>query len=92
MASTSRYKNTKLINSKYKATTTFPEIDFTTIKTISIRTTTEDRLDTLAAKYLGAGQYWWIIAYMNGLDWAWDFEPGQILILPSNINDILSQF
>ena len=86
----SRYRNLNAVDGKYYETSEFPskkELD--KIQCINIRPTAEDRLDSLSFKYLGAGEYWWIIALMNDLTWAFDFEPGKILRIPVDVNDVL---
>lgn len=86
----SRYRNTNIISGSYYATFDFP--DLSKVATFNIRTSSEDRLDTLAAKYLGAGEYWWIIAAMNNIDWFFNFTPGSILVIPVNAQDVLKYF
>jgi len=86
----SRYKNLNIIDNKYLET---PEIikkrDLNNISTINIRTGAEDRLDVLAAKYLGDGSYWWVIAQVNDLEHAFDFIPGKILKIPLDLEEFL---
>lgn len=90
----SRYRNVNRINiggqPRYFATSEFPtkqELD--EIAVIKIRVSKFDRLDQLASKHLGDGKYWWIIALMNNIDWAYDIEDGQILKIPVNVEDVL---
>ena len=59
------------------------------IPSFKIRVAQFDRLDQLAYKHLGAGEYWWVIALMNDIDWMYDFEPGQIIRIPINVEDVL---
>lgn len=88
----SRYRNTSIIDNQYLSTFDFPDIDISKLTTISIRITDSDRLDTLAFKYLGDGTYWWVIALINDLNWPWDFASGQIIRIPTDINEILKYF
>ena len=60
--SVSRYRNSEIVGDRYYATQDQVNKDLSNIQTFSIRITDTDRLDTLAAKYLGDGTYWWIIA------------------------------
>ena len=85
-----RYRNTQIIDGKYYGTVVFPtKAQLDAISTYNIRLSKFDRLDNLAFKYLGEGEYWWILALMNDLEWAFRFEEGQILKIPVNINDVL---
>ena len=90
--SSSRYRNSETVGETYFATQDQASDGLKNIQTFSIRITDSDRLDTLAAKYLGDGTYWWIIAEMNDLDWSFDFEPGQIIRIPVSIEEALKFF
>lgn len=86
----SRYRNLSILNQKhYETPNPISKKDLDNIQTFSIRTTAEDRLDTLAARYLGDDTYWWIIAELNDIQWAFDFVPGKILKIPVNVEDVL---
>jgi len=90
MSGLSRYRNLKVIDGKYFETSNFPSQDkLDAIATYSVVANKFDRLDNLAFKYLGAGEYWWVIALINNLEWAFTFEEGQILKIPINIEDVL---
>lgn len=85
-----RYRNTNVIDGKYYETVNFPTKEqLAKVPVIQIRTTQFDRLDNLASKHLGAGEYWWVIALMNDLSWAFDFEVGQLLKIPVDVRDVL---
>ncbi len=84
-----RYRNTPVISGSFYGTFEFPKIDLTKIPTFTITPTAEDRLDTLAFKYLGSGEYWWVLAIMNDIGWMFDFEPGKNLLVPVSLNDFL---
>ena len=88
----SRYRNLNTINdgSAFFETSDFP--DLSKIRTFSLRTTEEDRLDSLAFRHLGKGEYWWVLAAINNLEWAWDFEPGDILKIPIDVQDVFRLF
>lgn len=49
-----------------------------------------DRLDVLAAKFLGDARFWWVIAEYNNIDYAEDLTVGQILRIPS-INNLYAK-
>lgn len=40
------------------------------------------RLDTLAGKYYGNSQYWWIIAAASGIGWGLQVPPGTLIRIP----------
>ena len=90
MSSVGRYRNNQIVDGKYYDTFEFPtQEQLDAISTYSVRVNKFDRLDNLAAKYLGDGTYWWVIAIMNNLEWAFGFEEGQILLIPVNVQDVL---
>lgn len=62
------------------------------IATFQIVAARFDRLDNLAAVHLGAGEYWWVIAVMNNIDWIYGFDEGQILKIPVDVKDVLKLF
>jgi hypothetical protein len=88
----SRYRNTGIVNSKHYSTVDLPDIDLTKIPTFNVRLSNADRLDVVAFKYLGAGEYWWVLAFINDLDWFVGFEDGQIIKIPVNVDDVLRFF
>lgn len=89
---TGRYRNVPIISGSYYSTLDFPNIDYSKVPMLSIRPSSDDRLDTLAFKYLGSGEYWWIIAHVNNLSWMFDFTPGDILQIPVDVQDVLKYF
>lgn len=46
----------------------------------------------LAQKYYGEEQYWWIIAWYNLRPLETDFRPGDVVIIPTPLESILSAF
>lgn len=89
----SRYRSVKALDDKFYETMEFPsKKDLDSIETFRVRVANFDRLDNLAFKYLGSGEYWWIIAIVNDLDWAFSFEEGQILKIPVSVEDVLRFF
>ena len=86
----SRYRNLNTLEGYYLETpNTIAKEDLDKITCINIRPTSEDRLDALAHRYLGDSSYWWVICLMNDLEWIFDFEPGKILRIPIDVQDIL---
>lgn len=60
---------------------------------IQVVSNTEDYLDTLALKYYGDPDLYWIIALANNLGKGrLSVPPGLILRIPTNVNTILGQF
>jgi len=90
----SRYRNHNILdNKKFYETTEFPAQEFLdAVPTFQIAAAKFDRLDNLAFKHLGSGEYWWVIAVMNGIDWAYATEEGQILKIPIDVQDVLRLF
>jgi hypothetical protein len=89
----SRYRNLNKIDNKFFESADFPsQTVLDSIASIQLRVSKFDRLDNLAFKYLGSGEYWWIIALMNNLSWAFDFEDGQIIKIPTDVQDVLKLF
>lgn len=86
---TSRYRNTDIVSGSYYQTYEFPDEQIAALPIFTIRTTSNDRLDTLAFQYLGSGEYWWVIAMLNNIEWAFDFVPGEILKIPVDVQDVL---
>lgn len=86
----SRYRNSNIVDDIRYETFDFP--DMSSIKTLNVYVNPNERLDHLAFKYLGAGEYWWIIAALNDLSWGLQFESGQIIKIPVDINEALSLF
>lgn len=86
----SRYRSSDIVDKKYYESYRFPDKKkLDDIPVIRVRVAQFDRLDQLAAKYLGDGSYWWVIALMNDLSWGLKFQPGQILKIPASIEDVL---
>lgn len=90
----SRYRNVNTLeDKKYYATSDFPSQDILDeISTFKIVISKFDRLDQLAAKHLGDGTYWWVIALINNIDWMFKFDEGQIIKIPVDVNDVLRLF
>ena len=50
-----------------------------------------NRLDLIAAKYLGAASYAWVIAYLNQIEDGFTCRLGQKLKIPKSITDLMRQ-
>jgi nucleoid-associated protein YgaU len=48
-----------------------------------------DRLYTLAHKYYGDSEYWWVIAWWNGYGTEATIKNGAVLAIPLNIEEAL---
>lgn len=89
----SRYSNVNLLDKSYLETMDLPtEEALSGIACAQIRVGRFDRLDNLAYKHLGSGEYWWVIALINNLGWSFGFEEGQILKIPFDVQDVLKLF
>lgn len=59
---------------------------------IYIITNATDRLDTLSYKYYQSPSFWWVIAMVNNINTGtMAIEPNTRLLIPENLNQILSQ-
>ena len=91
--SESRYRSTQILDENF-----FGSVDFPTkkqldgVSTFRIRAAQFDRLDNLAFKHLGSGEYWWVIALFNNLGWAFAFKEGQTIKIPVDVDDVLRLF
>ena len=91
-----RYSTTNIIprwdGKRVYKTTYYPVISPQESDAIIISNET-DYLDSLAYKYYSDPSLWWIIALANGIGKGRMSIPGGLqLRIPSNVNDILSQF
>lgn len=91
--SISRYSNVNTLDKSFLESVDFPDQEkFDEIPTFRIRIVQFDRLDQLAFKHLGSGEYWWVIAIMNDIQWAFDFEVGSVIKIPVDVQDVLRLF
>ena len=71
----SRYANFKTVyddKTKKRRLETFPPISSSQVKSSSdiiIKLDEAQRIDAIAANYLGDGRYWWCICLLNDLDY-----------------------
>jgi len=90
----SRYRNIPTVeDGRSYGTMSFPsKADLDSIDNIRVRVSRATRLDILAFKYLGAGEYWWVIAVLNDLDSMFSATDGQVLKIPVDVQDVLKYF
>jgi hypothetical protein len=55
------------------------------LDTEKIILTTTQRLDTLAGKYYGDSQLWWVIAAASGIGWGLQVPAGTVIRVPINV-------
>jgi len=48
----------------------------------------DDRLDHIAAKYLGSAKLWWVLAATSGIGWGLQVPPGTKIIIPVDMSKI----
>lgn len=93
----SRYANTRVIDGLYYATWrnhVAERLDgdlLEGVKTFTYTFSVGDRLDVLAARFLGDDRYYWVIALVNNIMWPLGVQPGTVLTIPRNVGDILSK-
>ena len=51
-----------------------------------------DRLDTLARRWFGHHQYWWILAQANNITGTMHVKPGTKIRIPTNWGKIIANF
>lgn len=59
-----------------------------TIKVSRYKSKEGERLDIIAAKYLGDGRLWWVLAACSNVGWALQIPPGTIIQIPKGIDRI----
>jgi nucleoid-associated protein YgaU len=50
-----------------------------------------DRMDTLAARFLGDDRYYWVIALVNNIVWPLGVTPGTVLLIPRDGRQVLDK-
>lgn len=91
----SRYSDNKIIDGYYFGTWSNPAVKgfkqedlLKGVNFIEYVLKDGDRLDHLAARYLGDDQYYWVIALVNGINFPLDITPGQTIRIPTNALDV----
>lgn len=98
----SRYSDTKVIDGKYYASFSLPKVAagmknvdlLEGVKTVDYSYKAGDRLDHLAARFLGEDTYWWVIALVNGINYPFasgGLVPGRTLKIPLNARDVIDK-
>ena len=94
----SRYENFKTVldvKTNKKRLETFPAVTGEELRSpndIVIELNQSQRIDALAATYLGDGRYWWIICLLNDLTFPFgkNLKAGTILRIPSSIDKFIN--
>ena len=98
----SRYSNTPTIDGKFYSSFLLPRkpggiknVDLLQgVKTREYFFKRGDRLDHLAARFLGDDDYWWLIALVNGVNYPFasgGLVPGRKLLIPLAAQDVLNK-
>lgn len=98
----SRYAATPIINNHHYGTFSVPVRALgyrgnnllEGVRTFDYVVQVGDRMDHLAARYLGADEYWWVIALGNGIDYPFSsggFGPGVTVKIPLDVKDVLDK-
>lgn len=94
----SRYSNTKIVDGfrygtwRNRLVEGQLEPDFLSeIKTVEHTVCVGERLDHLAARYLGDDQYYWVIALVNSIIDPLALEPGRLLLIPTDVRQVLER-
>jgi len=61
-----------------------------TLKTKRYRVKESERLDIIAAKYLGDARLWWVLAAASSVGWGLQVPPGTLINIPTSIEKISS--
>ena len=72
------------INSKIYLAVKNKKINFKKVVTDSAR-----RLDHYALNQYGDSSYWWVIAAASGIGWWLQVPSGTLLIIPTNLDEVL---
>lgn len=95
---TSRYANFRTVfdpKTSKRRLETFPPINSEQVKSdndILIELDQSQRIDVVAANYLGDGRYWWCICLLNDLTFPFgkNLKAGTILRIPNNIDKFIN--
>lgn len=95
---TSRYANFRTIfdpKTRKRRLETFPPITSEQVRSSSdviIKLDQAERIDAIAANYLGDGRYWWCICLLNDLTFPFgkNLKAGTILRIPSNVDRFIN--
>lgn len=58
------------------------------LETYTIVLTEGQRVDQLAARYLGDGSLWWVIAALSNIGWNMQVPPGTNVTIPASIQQV----
>lgn len=95
---TSRYANFRTVldtKTQKRRLETFPPISSADVRSandIVIELDQAQRIDAIAANYLGDGRYWWCICLLNDLTFPFgkNLKAGTLLRIPNNIDNFIN--
>ena len=95
---TSRYANFRTLldtKTQKRRLETFPPISSADVRSpndIIIELDQAQRIDAIAANYLGDGRYWWCICLLNDLTFPFgkNLKAGTLLRIPNNIDNFIN--
>ena len=58
------------------------------LETYTITLVEGQRVDQIAARYLGDGSLWWVIAALSNIGWNMQVPPGTRITVPSNLRQV----
>ena len=59
-----------------------------TIKSRRYRSKENERLDTLAGRFLGDSRLWWVLAATSEIGWGLQIPPGTLINIPVSLDKI----
>lgn len=93
----SRYSNNPVIDGHFYATWQNPvarRLDgdlLEGVESFEYTVVAGDRLDTLAARFFGDDEYYWVLALVNDVPWALLISPGDRLRVPRDVRKVLDK-
>ena len=95
----SRYSDTPVVDGHHYATFRLPVLSrgyrnldlLEGVKTVDHAWTAGDRMDKLAARYLGEDDYWWVICLANNIPYPFGIAPGMVLRVPTDTKAIFER-
>ena len=94
----SRYAGSKIIDSNHYGTWIDPTSRnplgpsiLDGVQTVDHRLSAGERLDTVAHRYYGDSDYWWVIALANRIQDPFRLTVGSILRIPLDVRSILDK-
>ena len=85
------YRNTKVEDGKYYSVPDFVYTDFSDIPGKEFVIEEGDRLDLIAEQLYGDASLWKAIMIYNDLGYFFDLNPGDVIMLPYEIEKVLAR-